>query len=118
MAGSLRQREPSNLGAPFGMVRLFAEWLHCLEARHDVPPQGLIPSRYRRARPYIYNDEEICRIVDAAAELSSINGIRALTISTLLGLIAVTGLRISEALSLDVTDVDLDTGLEFLHFCS
>jgi integrase len=59
----------------------------------------------------IYNDEQICRIVDAAAKLPSINGIRALTISTLLGLIAVTGLRISEALSLDVADVDLDTGV-------
>jgi integrase/recombinase XerD len=94
-----------------GMVRLFAQWLHCLDARHDVPPEGLIPGRYRRKRPYIYSDEEICRIVEAAAELPSINGIRALTISTLFGLIAVTGLRISEALSLDVADVDLDTGV-------
>ena len=47
----------------------------------------------------------------AAAELPSINGIRALTCSTLFGLIAVTGLRVSEALSLDVADVDLEAGL-------
>src|ERR1019366_5254498 len=53
----------------------------------------------------------IRRIVEAAAELPSINGIRALTCSTLFGLIAVTGLRISEALSLDVADVDLETGV-------
>ncbi len=93
------------------MVRLFAQWLHCLDPRHEVPPQALIPGRYRRARPYIYSDDEIRRIVDAAAELPSINGIRALTYSTLFGLVAVTGLRISEAISLDVADVDLEAWL-------
>jgi integrase/recombinase XerD len=76
-----------------------------------VPPQALIPGRQRRPRPYIYSEEEIRRIVEAAAELPSINGIRALTCSTLFGLIAVTGLRVSEALSLDVADVDLEAGL-------
>lgn len=98
-----------------GMVRLFAQWLHCLDSKHEVPPQGLIPGRYRRARPYIYSEEEIRRIVETAAELPSINGIRSLTISTLFGLIAVTGLRISEALSLDVADVDLDSGVLILR---
>ena len=93
------------------MVRLFAQWLHGIDPKHEVPPQGLIPGRYRRARPYIYSDEEIRRIVEAAAELPSINGIRALTFPTLFGLIAVTGLRISEALSLDVADVDLEAGV-------
>jgi hypothetical protein len=58
-----------------------------------VPPQALIPSRHRRPRPHIYSDEEIRRIVEAAAELPSINGIRALTCSTLFGLIAVTRSR-------------------------
>jgi integrase len=93
------------------VVRLFAQWLHCINPRHEVPPRALIPSRHRRPRPHIYSDEEIRRIVEAAAELPSINGIRALTCSTLFGLIAVTGLRISEALSLDVTDVDLKAGV-------
>jgi integrase len=93
------------------IVRLFGQWLHGIDPRNEVPPQALIPGRYRRARPYIYSDEEIRRIVDAAAELPSINGIRALTCSTLFGLIAVTGLRVSEALSLDSADVDLKTGV-------
>src|SRR5271165_6907449 len=78
-----------------GIVRLFAQWLHGIDQRHEVPPQTLIPSRYRRARPYIYSDDEIRRIVEAASELPSINGIRALTFPILFGLIAVTGLRIS-----------------------
>jgi len=93
------------------MVRLFAQWLHSIDQKHEVPPQALIPSRYRRTRPYIYSDEEIRRIVETAATLPSINGIRPLTYSTLFGLIAVTGLRISEALSLDVADVDLEAGV-------
>jgi len=94
-----------------GMVRLFAQWLQCLDPKHEVPQRGLIPDRTRRSRPYIYSDEEICRVVGAAAELPSNNGIRALTCSTLFGLIAVTGLRISEAVSLNVADVDLETGV-------
>jgi integrase len=94
-----------------GMVRLFAQWLHDRDPHHEVPPQALIPRGYRRARPYIYSEEDIRRIVETAAALPSLNGLRALTCSTLFGLLAVTGLRISEALSLDVTDVDLDTGV-------
>lgn len=94
-----------------GVIRLFAQWLHGIDQKHEVPPQTLIPSRYRRARPYIYSDEEIRRILETAAQLPSVNGIRALTYSTLFGLVAVTGLRISEALSLNAADVDLDAGV-------
>jgi integrase len=93
------------------MVRLFAQWLQGIDQRHEVPSQELIPGHYRRAQPYIYSDGEIRRIVKVAAQLPSINGIRALTFPTLFGLIAVTGLRVSEALSLDVADVDLETGV-------
>ena len=94
-----------------GIVRLFAQWLHGIDQKHEVPPKGLIPGRYRRSRPYIYSEDEVRCIVEAAAELPSINGIRPLTYSTLFGLIAITGLRISEALSLNTVDVDLDAGI-------
>lgn len=97
--------------ARFGMVRLFAQWLHGLDPAHEVPPRGLVPSRQRRKRPYIYSEAEIAAIVEEAARLPSIYGIRGHTCSTLLGLIAVTGLRISEALGLDTGDVDLDGGV-------
>jgi integrase len=93
------------------IVRLFSQWLHGIDPKHEVPPQGLIPKQNRRPKPYIYSDEEIRRIVEAAVELPSFNGIRALTYPTLFGLIAVTGMRISEALSLDTCDVDLEAGI-------
>lgn len=94
-----------------GIVRLFAQWLHGLDPRHEVPPRRLIPVRQRRPRPYIYSEEQIRTIVEAAAALPSVNGVRALTCSTLFGLIAVTGLRVSEAVGLAVDDVDLDAGV-------
>jgi integrase/recombinase XerD len=93
------------------IVRLFAQWMHGIDPEHEVPPQGLIPRCNRRPKPFIYSDDEIRRIVEVAAKLSSVNDIRALTYSVLFGLIAVTGMRISEALSLDVDDVDLEIGV-------
>jgi integrase len=97
--------------ARFGIVRLFAQWLHGLDPAHEVPPRGLIPYRLRRSRPYIYSDAEIANIVATAAELPSVYGLRGLTYATLFGLIATTGLRISEALGLDAGDVDLVVGV-------
>lgn len=93
------------------IIRLFAQWLHGIDSKHEVPPQGLIPKNNRRPKPYIYSDDEIRRIVKAAAELPSANDIRALTYPVLFGLVAVTGMRISEALSLDAGDVDLENGV-------
>jgi integrase len=97
--------------ARFGIVRLFAQWLHGLDPAHETLPRGLMPNRGRRSRPYIYSEEEVANIVAAAAELPSAYGLRGLTYTTLFGLIAVTGLRIREALALDTGDLDLDTGV-------
>jgi integrase/recombinase XerD len=91
--------------------RIFAQWLHGIDQRHEIPPHGLIPNRKQRHAPYIYSPDEIRAIVGIASELPSVNGIRALTYPVLFGLIAVTGLRISEALSLDRSDVDLEEGV-------
>jgi integrase len=92
-------------------VRVFARWLHSLDGKHEVLPHSLIPSRSRRPHPYIYTEDEVRQIVQAAAELPSTNGIRPLTCSTLFGLIAVTGLRVGEALALNAGDVALESGV-------
>jgi integrase len=76
-----------------------------------VPSNDLLPYRYRRQHPYIYSDEEIQRIVQAASELPSPTGLRGLTHSTVFGLLSVTGMRISEAVALDRDDVHLDDGI-------
>jgi integrase len=94
-----------------GDVRRFATWLSATDPRTEIPPQGLLPERYQRRPPYIYSDVEIARLVRAAARLASPSGVRALTYATLFGLLAATGLRISEALALDRDDVDLRAGI-------
>ena len=88
------------------VVRLFAQWLSGFDPAHEVPPQGLLPDSSNRPRPHIYTTAEIAEIVAAARELPSVYGLRGHTCSTLFGLIAVTGLRISEALALDRDDID------------
>ena len=97
--------------ARLSMVRVFARWLLAHDARTEVPPPGLIAGKPRRARPYIYSDAEIARIVALAAKLPSRYGLRGWTCSTLFGLIATSGLRVNEALGLDDEDVDLDEGV-------
>ncbi|WP_234705273.1 tyrosine-type recombinase/integrase [Sinorhizobium meliloti] len=91
-----------------GMVRGFANWLQGIDQRTEVPPPGLVCGKYRRSRPYIYTPDQIAAIVAEAARLPSCYGLRGWTCSTLFGLIAVTGLRVSEAIGLDEGDVDLD----------
>ncbi len=91
-----------------GMARIFATWLQSIDPLSEVPPQGLIPGKLRRGRPYIYTAEQIAKIVAEAAKLPSSYGLRGWTCSTLFGLIAVTGLRVSEAIGLDEKDVELD----------
>ena len=98
------------------MVRSFAAWLQAIDPRTEVPPQGLLPKRGKRPPPYIYSDEEIVRIIAEAALLRSPHGLRGKTYATLFGLLAVTGLRLGEALGLDDRDVDLDPAV--LHIRS
>lgn len=101
----------STWGARFIVVRLFSQWLHGLDAAHEVLPRGLVPYRYCRTQPYIFTDAQIAAIVEEAVRLPSVYGMRGLTCSTLFGLIAVTGMRINEALGLGAGDVDLDIGV-------
>ena len=92
-------------------VRTFAVWLQGIDPRTEIPPRGLVPASPARRRPHIYSDLETRRIVAAAAGLPSRSGLRGPTYATLFGLLAVTGMRLGEALGLDECDVGLDTAL-------
>ena len=91
--------------ARLGMVRVFAAWLQGIDPCTEVPPAGLICGKLRSTRPYIYTDGQVAGIVTEASRLPSPYGLRGWTCSTLFGLIAVTGLRVSEAIGLDERDV-------------
>ena len=86
-------------------VRGFATYLHALDPMHEVPAPDLLPQRPRRASPYLYSDAEIAALIAAANTLST--PLRRTTFATLIGLLAVTGIRAGEAIGLDRGDVDL-----------
>ena len=75
--------------------------------RTEIPPAALLPYRPQRARPYIYTDQEIERLLAATRALPPARGLRRWTYYCLLGLLSVSGLRISEALNLQLDDIDL-----------
>jgi integrase len=90
-------------------VRGFARYLHALDGRHEVPPADVLPNRTHRAIPYLYSQQEILRLMTAT---SSLHGeLRQATYRTLIGLLAVTGMRVGEAIRLDDHDVDLRHGI-------
>lgn len=105
------QAQPATWAGRLGMVRRFAAWRRATDPRTEIPSQELLPHRYRRKSPYIYTDEEINKIVRTAAQLPSPQGLRARTYATLFQLLAVTGMRVSEAVALDRQDVDRDQGI-------
>ncbi len=92
-------------------IRHFAAWYAARDPRTEVPPEGLIPCTYSRKPPYIYSDDEILSLVEAARALPSPKGLRGPTCATILGLLAVTGMRVSEVVALDRGHVDLHEGL-------
>jgi integrase len=91
------------------VVRAFARHLHAIDPAHEVPPVGLLPGRSHRATPYLYSDADIAALMAAAQGFRS--PLRVATFKTLVGLLAVTGLRIGEALRLDRGDVGLAHGV-------
>jgi integrase len=90
-------------------VRGFATYLRTIDPSVQVPPADLIPWRPRRATPYLYSGSDITALIAAAASLRF--PLRTATYQTLIGLLAVTGMRVGEAIRLDRADVDLDIGV-------
>jgi integrase len=105
------EAQPSTWAWRLSMVRRFAAWHSAVERRTEIPPAGLLPHRYQRKKPHLYSDEEIEKLLREAARLASPRGLRAHTYTTLFGLLAVSGMRVNEALNLDRSDVDLGHGI-------
>jgi len=105
------EAQPAWWASRLAVVRRFAQYLSASDPSTEIPPLGLLPFRYRRKPPYLYSDGEVRALVSAARRLASPTGLRAATYSTLIGLLAVSGLRISEAIGLDERDVDLASGV-------
>lgn len=92
------------------VVRGFARYMTGIDPRTQVPPTGLIRLRRHRRPPFIYTDEQVLALMERAR-----TGIRqrlvGATYETLIGLLAATGMRISEAIKLDNADIDWQQGV-------
>jgi len=100
--------QPVTLSHRLGAVRGFARYLATIEPATEIPPCGLF-GKQQRHLPYIYSHEEIARLLAAAGQLRP--RLRAATYPALLGLLAVSGMRVGEAVRLTGPDVDLNTGV-------
>jgi integrase len=103
-APSLNQREHR-----LQTVLRFARYLQAEDPRHEVPPRGVFRRRRTRPAPYIWTPQEITLLLQAAARLEPKDSLRPHVYSTLFALLYVTGLRISEALALELDDFDSET---------
>ena len=91
------------------VVRGFAIYLSTIDPATQVPASDVLPWRPQRTTPYLYTDDDIAALLSATSILST--PLRTATYRTLIGLLWVTGLRISEAIGLDRTDLDLPAGV-------
>jgi len=97
------------------VARRFARHVHAEDQRHELPPARAFGTTPRlRRMPHIYAPDEVQRLLRAAAQLTPAGSIRAITYVTLLSLLFSTGLRISEALGLQMEDITPD-GLVVRH---
>jgi integrase/recombinase XerD len=103
--------QPAEWARRLSFVRSFARYQSAIDSRTEIPPAKLLPYRPGRARPYLYNDEEIKGLLEAALKLPPADGLWRWTYHCLLGLLAVSGMRISEAIGLKLEDVDLNEGV-------
>lgn len=110
-----QHHQPAQWAARLRVVRGFARYRSGEDPRTEIPPLGLLPYRALRARPYLYSAEEIRELLKAAQNLRSTSTLKPWTYYCLFGLLATTGMRISEALNLQVKDVDWPEGILTIH---
>lgn len=108
-AGLPHGAKPITPAHRLGAARGFATYLQTIDPTAQVPPSGIWPTHSPRPAPYLWSRTDIARLLNAARELTP--ALRAATIETLLGLPAVSGMRVGEALHLAREDVDLVGGV-------
>ena len=98
--------QPFTWACRLSRIRGFARYWSATDPLTEIPQLGLLPYRPPRAQPYLYSEEEIRRLLRAAKSLSAHHPLKPWTYHCFFGLLAVTGLRLSEALNLRIADMD------------
>jgi integrase/recombinase XerD len=115
--------DPRTKAHRLSVVRGFARHLAATDPTMEIPPLGLLPSGLKRAHPYLYSEEELRRLLAGAKAYPSWsrfpglpwNRFQAQTYYCLFGLLAVTGMRVGEALKLRPGDIDWKAGVLTIH---
>ena len=100
---------PQHWAARLAIARGFATYLQTIDPATEVPPAGVFAVRYQRATPYLWSAQDIRRLLAASRTLTP--PLKAASYQALFGLLAVSGMRVGEAVALERSDVDLDAGL-------
>lgn len=109
-----RAADPAYRARRLGIVRVFARHQAVREPATQVPPRHVLGPAFRRKTPHVFTAGQLRQLLRRGGALSG--QLRPLTYRTLLGLLACSGLRISEALALTVQDLDLDQGVLTIRF--
>ena len=104
--------DPSWWAKKLGAIRRFAQHHRAFDPRTEVPPADLIPCRKRRLTPHLYTEKEVVALLREAGRLPAL---MAATYTTLIGLLAATGLRLGEAIRLLDGDVEWRSSLVTVH---
>ena len=100
---------PNQRECRLGMVRRFAVHARAEDPAHEIVPQNVfLSTKRKRPFPHIFSPEELLHLLDATAHLTPKTSLRPLTYYTLFGLLAATGMRVSEAMHLMMDDVTSD----------
>jgi integrase/recombinase XerD len=109
-----KQGKPITVDFRISAVRGFAQYMHAIDPDTEIPPAGLLSVPRRRPAPHVYSSIELARLFDAAARLKP--ALRAATLTTMLGLITATGMRVGEAMALTRRDVALVDGVITIRY--
>ncbi len=107
--------DPHTWARRLKLLRSFMHWLVQFEPGTEVPDDAIFGRLHERLTPHIYKEQEIIDLLAAARKLGPTPGLRGIVYETLFGLLASTGMRISEALALTNADVDLKQGMLTIH---
>lgn len=101
--------QPITWAHRLGAARGFARYLKTIDPATEIPPRNAFAARQRRPAPYLWSKDEIRALLTAAGQIRP--EMRAATYETFFGLIAVTGMRLGEAIGLARDDVNLTDGV-------
>ena len=102
---------PTTWAARLARIRHFARYLKQFEPDTEIPEESVFGPEPGRVTPHIFHEEEIVALLAAARRIGPKGSLRSATYETLFGLMASTGLRVSEAIHLRDADVDLNRGM-------